>query len=197
MRDVKGWRCGHVQGFTLIEVLVSIFVLSLGVIGVAGMQLSALRASQQSAFQTVALQLAAEMADGMRANVGQMILADAANPFLQIDYRAGPAQASPGARCDATDCTPAELAAFDIHNFLSGVREALPGGRARVCRDAVPWDDAAKALAWACRGGDGAPIVIKLGWQAKNPYGSVTGPAGAIDGEAPPAVALTVLTYLP
>src|SRR5690606_29049477 len=76
------------NGFSLIEVLVAVFVLAVGVIGAAGMQLAALRTSQQSSFQTRALHLAAEMADVMRANVGQMKRADAANPYLHVDYRA-------------------------------------------------------------------------------------------------------------
>src|SRR5690606_15894095 len=55
------------NGFSLIEVLVAVFVLAVGVIGAAGMQLAALRTTQQSSFQTRALHLAAEMADYMRA----------------------------------------------------------------------------------------------------------------------------------
>jgi len=55
------------NGFSLIEVLIAVFVLALGVIGVAGMQLTAMRTSQQSAFQTTAVELPAEMADKMRA----------------------------------------------------------------------------------------------------------------------------------
>ncbi|MFD2273251.1 type IV pilus modification protein PilV [Undibacterium arcticum] len=50
-------------GFTLIEVLISVFVLALGVIGAAGMQLVAMRTGQQSGAQSLAVQLATEMAD--------------------------------------------------------------------------------------------------------------------------------------
>ena len=49
------------HGFSLIEVLISVFVLAVGVIGAAGMQLTALRTTQQSVFQTKALHLATEM----------------------------------------------------------------------------------------------------------------------------------------
>ena len=48
-------------GFALGEVLIAILVLGLGVIRAAALQLTAMRTTQQSAFQTAALQLAVEM----------------------------------------------------------------------------------------------------------------------------------------
>src|SRR3954468_11288154 len=86
-------------GFSLIEVLVSVLVLAIGVIGAAGMQLTALRTSQQSAFQTAALELAADMADKMRANDSQMRRTD--NYYLSVDFRSGEngAPAAPSAMC--------------------------------------------------------------------------------------------------
>src|SRR2546427_10175686 len=73
-------------GFTLIEVLISVLVLALGVIGAAGMQLVAMRTGQQSGAQSLAVQPATEMADKMRANGKQMDQAAASNTDLGIKY---------------------------------------------------------------------------------------------------------------
>jgi type IV pilus assembly protein PilV len=185
------------NGFSLIEVLVSMLVVALGVIGAAGMQMTALRTSHQSGFQTLAVQLASEMADKMRANDNQMKQGAAANPFLAIDYRAAAdgEPAAPGKLCYASECDGEELAAFDIYEWKKRVKAALPAGRAIVCRDSMPWDSKSNALTWNCSPGadDNASLVIKLGWQSKNPDGSLIKDA---DNAFPPSVALTVEPYI-
>lgn len=185
-------------GFTLVEVLTSMFVLALGVIGSAGMQLTALRTAQQSAFQTAALQLASEMADKMRANGHQSGL-DELNPFLDIDYAsATDAAPAPGTLCYAAGCSAEELAKFDIDEWKTRVKAALPGGRVRICRDSNPWDSAAGAFTWGCTpaatGANTAALVIKIGWQGKgsNPDGSAVKDAGK---DFPPGIAVTVASY--
>lgn len=184
-------------GFTLVEVLVSIFVLALGVIGTAGMQLTALRTTQQSAFQTSAIGLATEMADKMRVNANQMKLADAQNPFLAVNYQSAsdPDPTPPGKLCytSGVDCSAAELAGFDIYEWEKHVKASLPGGRVLVCRDASPWDSGARAFTWNCNAGvAGAPLIVKVGWQAKNPDGSLIKDAG---NTFAPSVALPVESY--
>lgn len=185
------------NGFSLIEVLVSMFVLALGVIGAASMQLAALRTTQQSAFQTAALQLASEMADKMRANDSQMKQSGSANPFLMVDYKSDTdgEPTAPGKLCYADTCDGGELAEFDIYEWKKRIRATLPGGRVLICRDSAPWDSAAKGFTWSCAGGaeSSAPLVIKLGWQGKNPDGSLIRDAAKL---FPPSVALAVEPYI-
>jgi type IV pilus assembly protein PilV len=190
------------SGFTLIEVLISVFVLALGVVGVAGMQLVALRTSQQSSIQSMAAQLATEMADKMRANPEQMKLDDNLNPYLNeknVVYSAAtdPDPEAPSKMCysPAVNCSSAELAAFDIYEWKSRLKAVLPGGRVAICRDASPWDSVSSALTWACSGvGAGnTSLVIKIGWQGKNPDGSLIKDA---DGKFPPNVAIAVEPYV-
>ena len=71
------------RGVTLIEVLVSIVVLSIGLLGVGALQTSGLRVGQGSFYRAQAAQFATDMADRMRANLGEarnygLALADAA-----------------------------------------------------------------------------------------------------------------------
>lgn len=184
------------SGFSMVEIMVSILVLSVGVLGTAGMQLSALRTTHQSGLTTMALQLATEMADRMRANDSQMRQSDSNNHFLNLDYSAAKEgePKSPTIVCYSEACDPAELAQFDLYEWKKRLRSALPSARAVICRDKTPWDSSTGALTWECDGsaGEGASLVIKIGWLLKNPDGSI----GAGGGDLPPAVALIVAPYV-
>jgi type IV pilus assembly protein PilV len=162
-------RRHSVGGFTLIEVLVALFLLAVGIVGAAATQTLALRTRHQSSLLSGGVQLAATLADRMRANAAQMALSDAANPYLQFDYdaRIDGAPPAPAALCfGAAQCDAAQMAAFDLHETALALHAAFPNGRMLVCRDAGGWDAAAGALSWDCAPGAGAPIVVKLGWHA-------------------------------
>jgi type IV pilus assembly protein PilV len=187
------------SGFTLAEVLVSVFVLAIGIIGTAGLQLAALRTSQQTAFQTAAIQLASEMADKMRANAAHFNRADDLNPYLNLDYSSSTDDLpATGNGCHASSCSADEMANFEIHEWKNRVKAALPGGRIRICRDAYPWDGSIGAFRWDCTlstASENAPaLVIKIGWHGKgqNPDGTSTKDARA---SYPPSMAMTVAPY--
>ncbi|MES2537482.1 MAG: type IV pilus modification protein PilV [Pseudomonadota bacterium] len=184
------------SGFTLVEIMVAVFILGISVIGIAAMQLHALRTTQQSAFQSTAIELASEIANRMRANTHQMKLVDSLNPFLHLDFQSATHTAMPPrVSCYTSDCDAAELAQFDIHEWKRRIKAELPGGRIRICRDASPWDSAAGAFRWACSSPGNAEnntsLVVKIGWQGKGfaPDGSL------LKGNSkhfPPSVAVTV-----
>ena len=56
------------RGFTLVEILVALVVLSIGLLGVAALQLMSLRSNHGSAMRSQATFLAYEIIDRMRAN---------------------------------------------------------------------------------------------------------------------------------
>ncbi|HEU4781279.1 MAG TPA: type IV pilus modification protein PilV [Steroidobacteraceae bacterium] len=56
------------RGFTLIEALVALVVLSIGLLGVAALQLTSLRSNHGSAMRSQATFLAYDIIDRMRAN---------------------------------------------------------------------------------------------------------------------------------
>lgn len=56
------------KGVGLVEVLVALFILALGVLGFAALQLRALDASQEATEQTVAMSAARDLAERMRVN---------------------------------------------------------------------------------------------------------------------------------
>jgi type IV pilus assembly protein PilV len=56
------------RGMTLIEILVAIVVLSIGLLGMAGLQLKGMQVNQGSAYRWQAAMLAEDIADQMRAD---------------------------------------------------------------------------------------------------------------------------------
>jgi len=57
------------SGLSLIEVLVALVLLSIGLLGLAGLQASGMRVGQSSMHRSLAAQLAQDMVERMRANV--------------------------------------------------------------------------------------------------------------------------------
>ena len=56
------------KGFSLVEVLVSVVILSVGILGVAGLQMLSLQQNRNSLFRADALLLGGDILDRMRAN---------------------------------------------------------------------------------------------------------------------------------
>jgi len=55
-------------GFTLLEVLIALLVLSIGLLGLAALQTTGLRSNQMASMRTQATQVAYDITDRMRAN---------------------------------------------------------------------------------------------------------------------------------
>lgn len=134
-------RPRRARGVTLIEVLVAIVITSLGVLTLAGTQAAALRQAKQSQHRAVALLLAGDLAERMRANHAQG--GAAAGYGYQADYatQAGPASKAPTAPTPACDsagdnCDAGQLAAADLYGWRLAVRDLLPGGAVYLLPDA-------------------------------------------------------------
>ncbi|MFN3792482.1 type IV pilus modification protein PilV [Massilia sp.] len=153
------------RGFTLAEVLVALFVLAIGIVGAGATQLTAERTRQQSALMSEAARLADSLAARMQVNPAVASLPDGANPYLALSYDAASGPPAAGAGCFAGDCTPLQLAEFDLYEIRQAVHAQFPRGRIAVCRDGAPWDGAAGRLRWSCDGNANAVPVVKLGWQ--------------------------------
>jgi type IV pilus assembly protein PilV len=103
------------RGFSLIEALIALAVLSLGLLGAAAMLLDSLRAQGGSLRRVAATQLLREMAERIRAN-----------PAAAAVY-ATPRADGGGPPCDAAGCDVTQLAAADLAHFANVARTFLPG----------------------------------------------------------------------
>lgn len=117
----------NARGFTLIEALVALLALSIGLLGVAGLQITGLRANVSSAWRSQATYLSYDIIDRMRANRGQLDLYD--------DVALGGVPAVGG------------LPQADIAAWKANLAATLPGGDGTVDVDGrdvvvtVQWDD--------------------------------------------------------
>lgn len=106
------------QGFSLIEILVALFVFAIGILSVAGLQIVSKRTNFEAVQRTTATYLAYDIIERMRANPDQ--LAD------YVDTTLGATRGTPPTDCSAASCTPADLAAYDVWEWqqtISGVAE--------------------------------------------------------------------------
>jgi type IV pilus assembly protein PilV len=151
------------KGFTLMEVLVTVVILAIGLLGVAGLQFSSLRSNQSALHSSIAAALAAEGADRLRSNVPGV--RDRVTGALRHSYdEINEAGADPA--CIDTGCSVAELAQHDAFEWISSIEDLLPNGEGVICRDSTPFDGTGSAAADnGCDGDEASGIfAVKVFW---------------------------------
>ena len=111
------------QGFTLLEVLIALLVLSIGLLGLAALQTIGLRSNEMASMRTTSTMLTYDISDRMRANPQGTTNGEYVKPL-----------SSPIPDCTSdslTDCTTAELATFDLSQWQIALTQ-LPGGQGNI-----------------------------------------------------------------
>ena len=152
------------HGFTLVEILVAIVVLSFGVLGVVGMQAAALQSNRSARNQSTAVALGRELGDMMRGNKDVALATSMTNnPYLIANYTGTAPTIS--VNCFTGACATAkDVASFDMDQWLARVKAALPQARVVVCFDDTPYDSASGLPKWDCPTTPGQTLVVKIGW---------------------------------
>jgi type IV pilus assembly protein PilV len=183
----------RVSGFSLIEVLVSIVILTVGMLGMDGMQAASLQANRESRLQSSAAILARELADMIRGNKAVGILA-INNPYLG-SFNSTPLAATTPSYClnvatSTAACTDVtDVANAQMTEWLARVDAEFPGAQVTSCFDVTPFD--ANGLPqWACTD-TGVVIVIKIGWTRGSTNRSLGG-AAALERATVPSLILPV-----
>ncbi len=112
-------------GFSLIEVLVALLVLSIGLLGLAALQATGMKYNSDAYYRTQASILAYDIIDRMRANpkgagdgdyvVNETSLATKLSSFAS------------GTKCDTNVCsTTSAIALFDLGRWYEAQRAVLP-----------------------------------------------------------------------
>jgi type IV pilus assembly protein PilV len=150
------------------------------------LQLAALRTAQQSAMQTAAVHLAADIAEHLRLGTWKFAGREL---IMQLDYRSlAGKQATAGETCFQSNCTVQQRAQTDLAELQAKIDRSLPQGHVLVCRDGAPWQVALGSFAWDCTNGASDPLVIKLGWRG------AAEAAAATQLDPPPSLVLAVAT---
>lgn len=103
-------------GFSLVEVLVTLLLLCIAVLGIASLQASAVRGARSAYFRSQAAILARQMVDTVRANPRAALNGYYATGFEQV-----------------RDCdTGARLATCDLARWKRALVRRLPGGAGSV-----------------------------------------------------------------
>jgi len=131
------------RGFSLVEVLIALIIMSVGMLGIAGLYVQSMQAGRTSVFRHHAVTLAGDVADRIRAN-----------PTAGATYAGGGANNN----CVAAgiDCDAAQMASNDIFLWSQQATESLPNGNINVAYDnavvppdytiAVGWDEPGEQL---------------------------------------------------
>ena len=142
VRNTRGAKTcsGRTQrGVTLIEALITLFVLSVGLLGMAALQLVSIQENSSAFRHTQAIWFANDMADRMRANM----VGVAGNSYDNVDTSTAPL-----AQSCTSSCTPTQIASMDIYEWDLQIK-TLPGGFGTVTSD----------------GGSPERFLIQVRWQ--------------------------------
>jgi type IV pilus assembly protein PilV len=118
-------------GFSLVEVLVAMFVVAMGILALAGLLQASTRYSKMSELRSTATLLANDIADRVRANPVGAELGAGGYDITDHAFPSAPAPAHAACTSDAP-CSPADLAKADLADWTARVRATLPKGSAWI-----------------------------------------------------------------
>lgn len=106
-------KANRLRGFSLVEVLIALIIMSVGMLGIAGLYVHSMQAGRTSLFRHHAVTLAGDVADRIRAN-----------PLAGVAYEGAGANND----CADDDCVAADMAAKDVYLWLEQAAATLPDG---------------------------------------------------------------------
>lgn len=127
------------RGFTLIEVLITVFVLAVGLLAMAALQTRSLHDTAAAQMRSTATLLAYDIADRMRANASGLsgyVRTDTGAITLTVPAKL--CTAASAGTIAANLCTAGELTSADLYQWLLALtdgRNGLPDARATIVCD--------------------------------------------------------------
>ena len=129
------------KGSTLIEVLVTIFIMAVGLLGLASMQVISIKNVNNSQFRSLATDYAYDMAERMRANISGVD--DGYYDAIDTASASDP---------NCTTCDTSKMADFDAYEWASLISQdvisgGLPSGSGTVTENSgvydinISWDE--------------------------------------------------------
>lgn len=135
-----------ISGFTMIEVLVTLIILSIGLLGLAALQARSMVSNHNAYLRSQAIQSAYDIGDRMRANMAGVN----AGHYNNVSGTA----ANPA--CITAGCSPAQIARYDAFQWNTLLNQQLPSGQGTIT-------------------GNGSHFVISVMWNEARNEASGTG----------------------
>jgi type IV pilus assembly protein PilV len=115
------------QGFTLIEVMISLLILAIGLLGMTALQNEALKFNHAASIDSVAQYLVSDIAERIRANEGNNNYAISfiePSPVAVVD-------------CAVAICSSDQLAVWDLSHWRAKVESSdyMPNGEGEITLD--------------------------------------------------------------
>ena len=134
------------QGFSMLEVLISMLIIMFGLLGIAGTQMLAINNTENARYQGAATTLASSLAAMMRGNYAYWstprtitITGVAAGTVSQTVLSSGFGTVPTYVDCAATVCSSRQMAYYDLQNFGLIAANSLPSGTTAVaCGSDIP-----------------------------------------------------------
>jgi len=166
------------RGASLIEILVSVLVLSFGLLAIGNMMAYAMQLPKVAGNRAIASTLAIDLTERMRANAA----AFTANKYGTLTYTGTSEVPAVDAaqRCAYPNCTPETLALQDLHDIAREARMQLPSGGVHVENPGA--------------GGDGRVFVL---WKEAASAGSLGKSGELYAGDICPALVSTLTASAP
>lgn len=117
------------KGFTIIEVLISLVILAIGLLGFAVLQIASMQNTQGGYLRAQATLLAYDVIDRMRANI---IGVSAGNYDIAL---ADPAPGGTSCLGAGANCNVAEMGQFDVSQWRASLAAYLPNGNGSIAAD--------------------------------------------------------------
>ncbi len=154
-------RRRRATGFTLVELLVTLLIVSVGMLGLVKMEAAAVSESQVSRVRSLLTLQAESLAGTMRADRGYWAATTSPFPSFTADGVNTPTYpTSNTSTCIATAClAPSDMATADLRAWYGNFSTAFPGAQASI----------ACTPTGACVAGGTVPASydIKLSWSEK------------------------------
>lgn len=152
MRASPAYQARHeVRGFTLLEVMISVVILAIGMLGIAALLITTQKSNSSSYIKQQAVQSAYNILDRMRANQQEAISGAYNVNNLAAAGAAPVVPGTPATDCSVVACSPAQMATYDTWHWLAKDLPQMTNGCGSVVTSAagantlvtvtVQWDD--------------------------------------------------------
>ena len=148
------------NGFSLIEALVAFLILSVGMLGIASLQLLSLKAGHTAVLRTVAVIKAEEMFERIRNNPVVLDPATAGSSYAVLAGDLGTSHSCNDSSGAVELCNYIQIAQDDIFNWKESLKNSLPNNSGTTASiDVLPKTPGTLPT---------ATVTITINWQERN-----------------------------